>query len=54
MLGYLSTQYMLEAIQKGAAGGPYDPAKTRQALSLPQPKWGGLLSAFADWRASNA
>ena len=32
MLGYLSTQFMLEAIVKGAAGGPYDPARTRQAL----------------------
>jgi branched-chain amino acid transport system substrate-binding protein len=32
MLGYLSTQYMLESIAKGAGGGAYDPAKTRQAL----------------------
>jgi branched-chain amino acid transport system substrate-binding protein len=32
MLGYLSTQYMLEAIHKGAAGGSIEPAKTRQVL----------------------
>ena len=32
MLGYLSTQFMLDAIVKGAAGGAPDPAKTRQAL----------------------
>ncbi len=32
MLGYLSAQFMLDAIVKGAAGGPYDPAKTRNAL----------------------
>jgi branched-chain amino acid transport system substrate-binding protein len=32
MLGYLSAQYMLDAIVKGAAGGRHDPAKTRQAL----------------------
>ena len=32
MLGYLSTQYMLEAIVNGAAGGAYAPSKTRDAL----------------------
>lgn len=32
MLGYLSAQYMLEAIQKGAGGGGVVPEKTREVL----------------------
>lgn len=32
MLGYLSAQYMLEAIQKGAGGGGAVPEKTREVL----------------------
>jgi branched-chain amino acid transport system substrate-binding protein len=32
MLGYLSTEYMLEAIQTGAQSGQYNPDKTRAAL----------------------
>ncbi len=32
MLGYLSAEYMLEAIQKGGQSGQYDPDKTRAAL----------------------
>ncbi len=32
MLGWLSAQYMLEAVVKGGAGGAYSPEKTRQAL----------------------